>query len=473
MTLTDRWASLRDPPDIPMTTHLHVHDLPKRGRRPAGVRPGSTVPKEVATRLRDVGDAVEQLGAIAQHTLPEMIRKIAWQVGHAKAEDLAMDVIERHLVEHAAHPRDGYCTVEGYHRLRASLIRSTVNASIDHLRRKGTWVEMPVGSFFDEDAHHNLPHNGAGLTTETQDEGVHRQLDAAALYDGLRRLDARDAELLRMKLEGSTFTDLARHLGVRSTNAAFKHYQRAVCAVQKVLERYGAGGYCTECAPYLLLVRQEVAATPGAERPLTDMIGAERARAIRLHVYGDPQIASDDGCAGCRTAGREHEIILGSFLPAPLLILPAVGLVAAVKGAVGGAWSGLTGWLGGMFGGGGAAVGAGVSAKGTAIVAAAAIAVGGSVTVRNAVHDAPSSVRAKVAVQASSAVTPSVALAPRRAPRARPSAPATLPSRTTATPSAPEAEFAPTPWPRASAARLRPARATAGGSALGEFAPGP
>ena len=462
-----------------MTTHLHTPTVPKRGRRPIGVRPGSTVPAEIATRLHGVGDAGEQLGAIARHTLPEMIRRIAWQVGHAKAEDLAMDVIERHLADHAANPREGYCTVEAYHRLRASLIRSTVNASIDHLRRKSTRVEVPVGSFFDEGEHDSLLREGGDLTTEAEDEALHRRLDAAALYDGLRRLDARDAELLRMKLDGATFADLAGHLGVRSTNAAFKQYQRAVCAVQKVLRRYGAGGYCADYAPYLLLVRQEAAATDDGERPLTDVVGAERARAIRLHIFGDPEIASDDGCAGCRTAGCEHEIILGSFLPAPLLLLPAVGLVAAVKGAVGGAWSGLTGWLGGMFGGGGATVGAGVAAKGTAIVAAAAVAVGGSVTVRNAVHHAPSPVRAEVAVQASrdspvpQASTPSVVITRQRVPPTRPSVPAAQPSRTTATVSAPEAEFAPTPRPRMRAARTRPARAASGGSALGEFAPGP
>ncbi len=461
-----------------MTTQTHTPVVATRGRRTlGGARPGSTVPTHIAMRLRGVTDGAEQLGAIAHHTLPELIGKIAWQVGHAKAEDLAMDVIERHLTEHRKNPRDSYHHVDEYHRLRASLIRSTVNASIDHLRRKSTRVEMSVGSFFD-DGDHDMAVAGGDLPIDECDEALHRHLDAAALYDGLRRVDARDAELLRMKLDGATFTELADHLGVRSKNAAFKQYQRALSAAQTILERYGAGGYCAEYGASLLLLRQEAAATDdGAERPLTDMVGTDRAREIRLHVYGDPAIASDDGCAGCRNAGREHEVILGSFLPPPLLLIPAAGLLAAVKGAVGGAWSGLTSWLGGLFGGGGgAAAGAGVAAKCTAVIAATAVAVGGSVTVRNAVHRSPPKpVPAKV-----SAMTPApaVVFTPRRTTRPRTStattkASAATPARITTRAGSPAAEFTPTPRSRTSAPRKRSPRAAAGGNAAAEFAPGP
>ena len=460
-----------------MTTQTHTPVVATRGRRRLGARPGSTVPTHIAMRLRGVTDGAEQLGAIAHHTLPELIGKIAWQVGHAKAEDLAMDVIERHLAEHRKNPRDTYHHVDEYHRLRASLIRSTVNASIDHLRCKSTRVEMPVGSFFD-DGDHDLALAGGDLPIDECDEALHRRLDAAALYDGLRRVDARDAELLRMKLDGSTFVELADHLGVRSTNAAYKQYQRALSAAQKILERYGAGGYCAEYGASLLLLRQEAAATDdGAERPLTDMVGTERAREIRLHVYGDPAIASDDGCAGCRNAGREHEMILGSFLPPPLLLIPAAGLLAALKGAVGGAWSGLTGWMGGLFGGGGgAAAGVGVVAKGTAIVAAAAVAVGGSVMVRSAVHHAPAQpVPANVSAQNPA---PATVFKPRRTTGPRTStatitASTATPSRTTTMAGSPEAEFTPTPRPRTSVAPASVPRASGGGGAAGEFALGP
>ena len=169
-----------------MTTQTHTPVVATRGRRTlGGARPGSTVPTHIAMRLRGVTDGAEQLGAIAHHTLPELIGKIAWQVGHAKAEDLAMDVIERHLAEHRKNPRDSYHHIDEYHRLRASLIRSTVNASIDHLRRKSTRVEMPVGSFFD-DGDHDMAVAGGDLPIDECDEALHRRVAQQREVDVLR-----------------------------------------------------------------------------------------------------------------------------------------------------------------------------------------------------------------------------------------------------------------------------------------------
>ncbi len=459
-----------------MSTDAPAHIGATRARRPTRARPGATIPTQIIDRLRGVTDPADQLGAIAHHALPELVRKIAWQVGHAKAEDLAMDVIERHLAEHRKNPRDSYCTVEDYHRLRASLVRSTVNASIDHLRRKSTRVELPIGSFGEDYTHSKVVRAGGEMIADDAEDGPHHRFDAAALYDGLRRVDTRDAELLRMKLDGSTFAELADHLGVRSTNAAYKRYQRAMSAVQTVLERYGAGGYCADHGSYLLLLRQEVAFSgDGGEQPLTDMVGQERALGIRMHVYGDPAIASDDGCAGCRKAGQEHEMILGSFLPPPLLLVPAAGVIPAVTGALAGAWSALSGWFGGLLGGGGggAAAGVGVATKGAALVAAATVAVGGAITIHTVVDGAPAK---SVPVKAFGRdPTPSVTIEPRRPAPVHTSIPKPAAARRAASrpPAAGSArdEFAPTPQPRTSVTRAP--RTSGGGSAVGEFTPEP
>ena len=439
-------------------------------RRPA-VRAGSTIPTQLADMLRGVGDPKQQLALITAHHSPEVVKDLAYVVGRAQAEEFVQDAILRLFETHTPKPGAPYTSVEGYHRLRAALITYSTNKVIDHRRRVATRSEVLVAAMDDPETSQWLEREGGNLAIEAGDANLVANLDASALYDAMRRVDIRDAELVRMKLEGATFYDICGHLGVRSTNAAFKHYSRAVCAVQKILRHYGFGGYCNDYGEYLLLARQEVAAAGrDSERPLTEMVGDERALEIRLHVYGDPNIPSDEGCYGCQHAGETHAVALHTFNP--LIFLPAAGLVGAAKGAIAGAWGNITGWFGGLFGGGatgGATAGTGVVAKGAAVVVAATAAVGGTITIEHATHhQAPAKHPAKTLVVATQ---PRPTFTPPAARSSRPKETATAATTSKApvkrhAPSA-EAEFAPTPSPTP----RRSSTSSRGGSPSGEFTP--
>ena len=456
-----------------MSTHAPTRPTITAGRRTPQPWAGSTVPPDITDRLDRNADARDQLAAIAMHHFQDLVRQVAWQVGDAKAEDLVQDVIVRHLTKHDAHPQPDYTSIGGYHRLRSSLITSIKNAAIDHLRRKSTRTEMSVGTFTDDALRGRA---GCDRGDPISDHAPH-DLDSSALQDGLRRVDKRHAQLLRMKLSGATFSDIATHLGV-STTAAFNAFQRAMSAVQPILERYRAGDFCRESGPHLLLVRQERDAdtNPNGERPLTDMIGLEYAREIRLHVYGDPDVDSDEGCVACQHAGAQQGSALVMYLPAPLLLVPTGGLIAAAKGAAASVWGWVPGWLGGLSGGSGAAgggvtAGAGVAAKGAAVVAAAALAVGGTITVNHIADGHPATTRAPTKLGATLAPTATthaqdtapLSTPPRPVLRSTPST-----ARRSAHPGSPAAEFAPAPQPRVLTPRKR---RTGGGSATGEFAP--
>lgn len=453
-----------------MTTHAPTHPTIIAGRRTPQPWAGSTVPSSIIDQLDRSADARDQLAAIAMHHFQYLVRQVAWQVGHAKAEDLVQDVIVRHLTKHDADPQPDYTSVSGYHKLRSSLITSTKNAGIDHLRRKSTRAETSVGTFTD-DALRGLAGSDSG---DPIPEDAPRDLDSSALQDGLRRVDKRHAQLLRIKLSGATFADIATHLGV-STTAAFNAFQRAMSAVQPILERYGAGGFCRDSGPYLMLVHQErnAEADPNGERPLTDLIGSEHALEIRLHVYGDPDVDSDEGCVACQHAGAEQGSALVMYLPAPLTLVPAGGLIAAAKGTGVSVWGSVTGWLGGLSGSSAAAAGrvtagASVAAKSVAVVAAAALAVGGTITISHVANGHPATTRARSLV---ATPAPTVTANPRgTTPQSMP--PKSSPRKTASTdrrpsrPGSPAAEFAPAPEPRAHNPRKRSA---GGGSAAAEF----
>lgn len=438
---------------------------------------GSVVPVMLIDHLRSVPDGRDQLAVIAMHHFRDLVRQVAWQVGDAKAEDIVQDVILRHLGKHDTGPQSEYTSVNAYHKLRSSLITSTKNAAIDHLRRKSTRAEIAVGSFSDDTLHDLVGRKGGDPAFESPDDAP-RDVDGAALHDGLRRIDKRHSRLLRMKLSGATFSDIATHMGV-STTTAYNAYQRAMRAVQPLLERYVAGGFCDEYGPHLLLARQEhdCAGNPPDEQPLTDMIGTERAREIRLHVYGDPDVPADDGCVACRHSGAEHGAALIVYLPTPLLLVPAGGLFAVAKSTAAGTWGSITGCIGALLGDGGTATGgagagAMVAAKGAAVVAAAALAVGGTITVRHLAGGYPSTTTPATTLAANPIQM--VAARPRRVtpPSAavRTSAPRTATSSraNTAGSGSPAAEFTPAPEPRSG---TPPTSNGGSGGAAGEFTP--
>jgi RNA polymerase sigma factor (sigma-70 family) len=456
-----------------MSTHAPTRPTITARHRTPQPWADSTVPSGITDLLDRGSDARDQLAAIAMHHFQDLVRQVAWQVGDAKAEDLVQDVIVRHLTKHDADPKSGYTSVSGYHKLRASLITSTKNAAIDHLRRKSTRAETSVGTFTD-DALGRLAGADSG---DPITESASRDLDSSALQDGLRRVDKRHAQLLRMKLSGATFGDIGTHLGV-STTAAFNAFQRAMRAVQPILECYGAGGFCRDSGPYLLLVRQERDAETDSsgERPLTDLIGSEHALEIRLHVYGDPDLDSDEGCVACQHAGAQQGSALVMYLPEPLLLVPAAGLIAAAKDTAVSVWGSVAGWLGGLSDNSGTAAGdvtagAGVAAKSAALIAAAALAVGGGITVNRVANGHHATKRATKSQGATSASTITNS-APRTTPL--PVRPTPSPRKTTSTTrrlapaGSPAAEFAPAPEPRAIEPRER---RTGGGSPSTEFAP--
>jgi DNA-directed RNA polymerase specialized sigma24 family protein len=456
-----------------MSTHAPTRPTITAGRRSPQPWAGSTVPSGITDQLDRTADARDQLAAIAMHHFQDLVRQVAWQVGDAKAEDLVQDVIVRHLTKHDAGPRPDYTSVRGYHRLRASLITSTKNAAIDHLRRKSTRAETSVGTFMDD----ALRGRAGSDSGDSIPENAPRDLDSSALQDGLRRVDKRHAQLLRMKLSGATFADIGTHLGV-STTAAFNAFKRAMSAVQPILERYGAGGFCRDSGPYLLLVRQERDAETASngERPLTDLIGSEHALEIRLHVYGDPDVDSDEGCDACQHAGAQQGSALVMYLPEPLLLVPSGGLIAAAKDTAVSVWGSVAGWLAGLSGSSGTALvdvteGASVAVKSAAVLAAAALAVGGALTVNHVAtgHDVPTRATMSLGATPASTVTGHPGdMTPLSMP------PGSSPRRTTSTarspprPGSPAAEFAPAPEPRTHDPRKRPA---GGGSAAAEFAP--
>ena len=456
-----------------MSTHARTHPTRPRTRRTTLPWVGSPVPVDLTDQLPSVADARDQLAAIAMYHFRDLVRQVAWQVGDAKAEDLVQEVIVRHLDKHDANPQSRYTSVTAYHKLRLSLITSTKNAAIDHLRRKSTRAELPVGSFSDDMLEDLVGTEGGELTLEISDEAT-RDLDSSALHDGLRRVDKSHAQMLRMKLSGATFGEIATYMGV-STTGAYKAYQRAMRAVQPVLERYGAGGFCDEYGPHLLLVRQE---HDGADdRPLTDMIGAERAREIRLHVYGDPEVPADDGCVACRRSGAQQGSALVISLPAPLLLVPTGGLVTVGKDAAASTWGLVTGWIGDLLGSGGAATGgvvasAGVATKGAAVVAAVVLAAGGTIAVQRGVDGRPTThatTTTHVDNSAPAVTAPRRRLTPPPSPRRTAStgmATSTPPIK--ARSGSPEAEFTPAPKLHVSTSRTRGA---AHGSAAAEFGP--
>ena len=183
-------------------------------------------------------------------------------------------------------------------------------------------------------------------------------------------------------------------------------------AVQPILERYGAGGFCRDSGPYLLLVRQERDAETASngERPLTDLIGSEHALEIRLHVYGDPDVDSDEGCDACQHAGAQQGSALVMYLPEPLLLVPSGGLIAAAKDTAVSVWGSVAGWLAGLSGSSGTALvdvteGASVAVKSAAVLAAAAMAVGGTITVNHVVNGHHAMTRATRSLGATPAST--------------------------------------------------------------------
>ena len=433
-----------------MSSTLATH-TPRR--RPAAARPGASVPADLADRLRRMTDPRDQLIAIAEHGRRRLERSVAGMVGATNAEDVVSEVIVRHLERHASEPPTSYAGVEGYHRLRASLIRSTRNAAVDMTRRRA-WAEVLTGGPGD-------PHLRGALLGNAEDPGggagagsLAAALDGAALYDALRRLDPADADVLRVKLvEGATFAGLAAHLGVRSTNAAHKRYLRAIRAAQSALARYGAGGYCSDSAPYLALLAQEVAGRAN-HRPLSEMLGEARAEAIRLHVWGAPDTPGDEGCHGCQIATRREGRALAMFLPPVLLAMPVprpAGLVAAVTGAR----DAVTTWLAGVLTGFGPAApgGAGLLGRGAALAAAAILTVGGAATLRTLTPGGTATAPAVARARVLPAVIPPAVRAPHRA--------------------APPARVARPPDAACHACAPALRTASAPGSAAREFTPGP
>jgi DNA-directed RNA polymerase specialized sigma24 family protein len=424
-------------------------------RRPAAARPGAAVPADLADRLRRMASPRDQLIAIAEHERRRLERSVAGMVGATNAEDVVSEVIVRQLERHATDPTTSYASVEGYHRLRASLIRSTRNAAIDMTRRRA-WAEVLAGGPGDPHLRGALLGCGGDPDGDSAAGSLAAALDGAALYDALRRIDPADADVLRVKLmEGATFAGLAEHLGVRSTNAAYKRYLRAIRAAQSALARYGAGGYCADSAPYLALLAQEVAGDLD-HRPLSEILGEARAEAIRLHVWGASDTPGDDGCHGCQIATRREGRALAMFLPPALLAMPVprpAGLVAAVAGVR----DAVTTWLEGVLTGLGPAApgGAGLLGRGAALTAAATLTLGGAATIRTLTPGgtppapAPAVARVRVALVA---VPPGVRTRNRAAP----------PARTARSPDALCRSCAPAPH-----------AASTTGSAAREFTPGP
>ncbi len=437
-----------------MSTHTPRHTDGTRPRRAPRRWASATVPMDLTDQLGRFADARDQLAAIAMYHFRDLVRQVGWQVGDAKAEDLVQDVILRHLGRHDTDPQPQYTSVNAYHKLRSSLITSTKNAAIDHLRRTATRAEMPVGTFGGDRVDTVVGRAGGVLTSDVCDDLV-RDLDSSALHDGLRRVDGRHAQLLRMKLNGATFSDIATHMEV-STTTAYKAYQRAMRSVQPVLERYGAGGFCNEYGPYLMIARQEHdrADDPSGEQPLTDMIGIERALELRLHVYGDPDVDSDEGCVACRHAGAQHGAALVMYLPAPLLLMPATGVIAVAKGAAASVWSSVTGWFSGLLGGSAAS---GVAAKGVGVVIAAAVAIGGTITVNHVADGHVAPARGAKGLTAAPAVTIAGQPKPVTPPPipARTSSRRSTPATSTARSGSPASGLTPTPQPRTGADRPR------------------
>lgn len=340
-------------------------------RRAPRARPGATIPEALAEQLRHASDARDQLILIAEHERRAIERSVTPIVGATNAEDVVSEVIVQHLERHLVQPEWTYDDGESYHRMRASLRRAARNRAIDVYRRK-----RQVERLLDESA---LTASAEGAQDERT--ALVASLDGAALYDAFRRLDPRDATVLRIKLvEGGTFKVLAAHLGVASPNAAHKHYLRAIKAAQRVLDRYGNGDYCRDYGPYLGLAVQEESADD--DLPLTAVVGDARAREIALHVFGDPREPNDAGCHACQTAVRRERAAIGAFLPPPTLAAPAGGVVSGIAGGLRDGWDWAAGWLAALAGGGtmGPAAG-GLTAKGAALVAAAAVAVTGPVLV--------------------------------------------------------------------------------------------
>ena len=417
-----------------MSTHV-----PSRGARAPRNRPWptATVPQPLLTRLHDLPDPREQLAAVAMHHFDDLTRQIAWQVGDVTAQDLVQDVIVRHLARHDRDPQPDYAEVAPYHRLRASLIASARYAAIDHLRT---------------DAGHGdvlMPDARSRADQAFPDEGHEPRLldaDAAALHDGLRRIDGRRARVVRMRLTGATFEEIADHLDV-SLSTAYKVYQKALRDVYPVLQRYVRGEYCSEYGPFLMLACDSRDADPH-EHPLAAVVGADRAHTIMSHVFGDPDIPADDGCPLCQRAATQFGAVLVEYLPMPLLLIPASGIVAVLKAALTSAWGALTGTA---------------AVKGTAIVAASALTIGGTLSVTNR-NGSPSPGPVPAVTAPQSTVVPQLPNRPAASTQTRPK-PRTKP-KPRATPS-PSAEFAPAASPPARSAAPRPGS----GTAAGEFSP--
>jgi RNA polymerase sigma factor (sigma-70 family) len=417
-----------------MSTHV-----PQRAARAPRNRPWSTatIPSELLDRLVDLDDAREQLAAVAMHHFEDLTRQIAWQVGDETAQDLVQDVVMRHLARHDRDPQPDYAAVPTYHRLRASLIASARFAAIDHLRRHSGRGEVPL-----PDA---LAQADRQVIDQSETSGV-LDADAAALHDGLRRIDRRRASVLRMRLTGATFEEIADNLGV-SLSSAYKVYQKALRDVHPVLTRYIHGDYCSEYAPFLLLACDSRGADPH-EHPLAAVVGDARARQITLHVFGDPDVEVDDGCPLCQRAATQFGAVLVDYLPMPLLLLPASGIVAGLKAAITSIWGAMTGTA---------------AAKGVAVAAASAIAIGGTISVTQHRLSAPAPSTIAPAVRVSSAPAGSRGLADAQRPTMR-----RTPPKKTPTPRSASSEFEPAPSTSTKPSTTQKHRP---GNAAAEFSP--
>ena len=433
------------PPTTTTTTSVSRRLTRRLRRQP------DPIPSDLRARLATERGAAAQFPLIAEHLRPELVRVAASCGVGWSAEDVAAEVIARRYRRVVEEPPVTFATAGAYQHLRAGLIVSVRNASMNWHRDNRRTIVV------EDTALAALAGPGANSAAdELLDEA-----DAAALQDALWRLDPVQAEVARLVgLEARSIREVSDRLRLPKSTVA-DTWGRVQATLRGSVERYLAGDYCQDVAPHLALLdaqrRAEQAGRP--DRPLDDAIGEVLALEVARHVYGACGDAVG-GCAACRRARAWERTALGAFLPPPHVTHDVFG---PLRDAVIGAWDATFGQISrliddawaGLVGPGGVAAGLGGGKVAVLITAVSA-----TVSVPTVVPDLADRSRvARPIVAKVAQPTPPVAI---RLPPPKATTRTATPPTTTAT-------------ARSTGPPARPSRhgpSTSGG-AVSEFTPGP
>ena len=290
------------PPATTTTTRVSRRLTGRLRRQP------DPIPPDLRARLATERGAAAQFSLIAEHLRPELVRVAASCGVGWSAEDVASDVIARRYRRVVEDPPVTFATAGAYQHLRAGLIVSVRNASMNWHRDNRRTIVV------DDTALAVLAGPGAHTTADE----LFDEADVTALQDALSRLDPVQAEVARLVgLEARSIREVSDRLGLPKSTVA-DAWGRVQATLRGSVERYLAGGYCQDVAPHLALLdaqrRAEQAGRP--DRPLDDAIGEALAVDVARHVYGDPEEAVG-GCSACRRARAWERTALGVFLPPP------------------------------------------------------------------------------------------------------------------------------------------------------------